>query len=259
MAFKSLEEIHLARFNSATSYEFLDEYDKYVENKIIEKSAELKHQTIAPSGMYCKLMQWFRLRGTEPDKIDRPDVGLNFTAEIGSACHEIIQSNISSMLGDNWLSVPEYLSKIYKPEEYTTEQSGYETRVHLKYPPVMFAVDGLIRYKDKIRLFEIKSSDRSSFDVLKEPKVKHIDQIKTYCSLLHLDDAIVFYIDRMYGDTKCFEMNIPEYERDELFQTMCQVTDMASKNLAPEGLPKGDARCSSNMCPYHKKCKQWRI
>lgn len=259
MAFRTAEFSHLARFNSATSSNFLDNYESYVDETIRNNNARPKSQCIAPSGMYCLLQQWFRLRGAQPDEIKQPDRGLNFTAEIGTACHEIIQNNLSTMLGSDWLSVPEHLKSIYSDSEYSTEASGFETRVQLNYPPVRFAVDGLININDTKYLLEIKTSDRGSFEDLTNPKAKHIDQIKTYCALLHLNKAIVLYQDRMYGDLKCFEVDIPQYECDDILTKMKELVRFAEANLAPEGLPKGDARCSSNMCPYYKKCKDWRV
>ena len=60
----------------------------------------------------CRRISWFRLRGVLPDKDEAPDLTLNFTADIGTACHKIIQSNLSEMYGDNWIDVEDYLSEL---------------------------------------------------------------------------------------------------------------------------------------------------
>lgn len=259
MAFRTVDFSHLAQFNSAASSRFIEMYETLLDKKIIDERSEKKNRTIAPSGMYCHLQQWFRLRGTEPDVIEVADRGLDFTAQVGTACHEVIQANLETELKHNWLSVPAHLQRIYSTDQYECEAHGHETRVFLYDPPVKFAVDGLIMFENKVRLLEIKTSDHSSFESLTNIKPQHLDQVTAYCALLQLDNALVLYQDRMYGDFKCFEIDIPEYKRRDLINDMKEIVHMAECNLAPEGLPKGDSKCSPNMCPYYKKCKQWRV
>lgn len=258
MAFKSIDT-HLAKFNSAFSSEFLDKYEAFVDSQILARRSEKKKQTFAPSSMYCPLQQWFRLRGAEPDEIETADKALEFTAVMGTACHEEIQRNLSQLYGSNWLNVGDYIKTIYPEGTYTVTNNGFETLIEFFNPPVRFAVDGLIQFPGEKILLEIKSSDHGSFIELTDPKPKHIYQAKTYCALLKVDRIIFMYQDRQYGDIKCFEVRVPQYEKDAILKQMTEIQEMVDANLAPEGLPKGDSRCSSNMCPYYKKCKSWRM
>lgn len=257
MAFHSVNLAHLTKFNSAASSDFIDFYEKLVDAEIVAQNAEPKHRTFAPSSFRCPRINWFRLRGVQPDKISKADRGLNFSAEIGTACHENIQRRLKAALKDDWIDVGEYLKTIDVGCEYSVEQNGFETLVEFKNPPVRFACDGLIRWQDELTLVEIKSSDHDSFDDLMDIKEKHVDQVRCYTSLIKVNRALVFYVDRVYGEHKCFERRYTSEDHLSVKQEMQRIMDLADACIAPEGLPKGDANCTSNMCPYYNKCKEW--
>ena len=262
MAFRSANlGAHMIKFNSAVSSDFLAMYTELIEDEIRSKNDAVKHRTFAPSQMRCDRVSWFRLRGTEPDRIKSPDIGLNFTAQVGTACHEAIQERLSNSLKEDWISVKDWISmnpEYFKDYKMDIEIKGYESQIALHSPyPVRFACDGIFRFKDKVRLLEIKTAEFSSLNDLTGPKLKHIDQIKCYSMLLHIPDVIFLYQDRQHGDMKCFEVNVKEYEWDAVRSKMDNVMHLAEVNIAPEGLPVGDPDCNSNMCPYYQKCKEW--
>lgn len=261
MAFRSANLLaHSLKFNSATSSDLVDLYEGCIDREIIEHSEGRKHKAFAPSSMRCRRISWFRLRGVEQDKIPNPDRRLNFSAEMGTACHELIQRRLSTELGEDWIDVRDYLSsnKEFSDYEFTVETSGYETQIELIKPfPVRFACDGIIRLNGKLYLLEIKSAEYSSFIDLVEPKPEHIDQIQTYSALLKLPNVLVVYIDRQNGEIKCFELTISSSTHQEVLRDMHYVMNMVEANIAPDGLPKGSNWCNANMCPYYKKCKEW--
>ena len=256
MAFRQLEIERGSDFNSAVSSNFKAYYDKLVVDEIEKESSRIPSKTFAPSSFRCDRLSYFRLRGVEPDKEAEKDVTLEFTANIGTACHEIIQKRLSESLKDNWIEVSTYLEENPVPYQYkVTKDSKYETKVEFLDPPVRFAVDGIVKFGDEYYLLEIKTSEYNSFKALSEPKPNHIDQVKCYCSLLNIDKALVFYLDRQYGATKCFEVHVPDYEKEEVFKKMEHVLQCIKDNIAPARLPQGDYWCS--YCKYKKRCEQW--
>lgn len=258
MAFRSANlDAHMTSFNSATSSDFLDYYDKLVCDEIIQENSSPKHKTFAPSSFRCDRINWFRLRGVQPDSIKEPDKLLRFTADVGTSIHELIQSRLSANMGDNWLNVDDYIKAKQLDYDYDVTTKGYETLVEIRRPyPVRFAVDGLLNFKGNIYLLEIKTSEYSSFQDLIRPKDRHVDQIKCYCTLLDIKKALVFYVDRQYGGTKCFEMSVSDSEKNEVRSKMDNIMKLADACIAPEPLPKGDVNCTSSMCPYYKTCTE---
>ena len=259
MAFTPINIASIVRFNSALSNEFLESYNNFVDEKIQHSADRIPHQTFAPSACRCMRKSWFRIRGVEPDKVKHPDKKLNFSAEIGTACHRIIQSNLAEMLKENWIDVEDYLKEIDFPYDYTIEHDAdsLESRLIINNPPITFACDGILRLNGKYVLLEIKTAEFSTWSDLTDPKDEHIDQIKCYAALLNLDTALVMYQDRQYGELKCYEMHISERERQQTLDMFKYVLEMVEKNLAPEGLPVGDKWCSEAMCPYYKKCQEY--
>lgn len=258
MAFRQTNLSRLAKFNSATSSNFIDFYENIVDNKIAAQNAEPKHKTFAPSSFRCPRINWFRLRGVQPDEITSPDRTLDFSANIGTACHEIIQKNLSEALGEDWIDVGEYLKSLNLDWDYSVTKSGYETLIEIHSPiPIRFACDGIIRFNGKLYLLEIKTSEYASFDELTNPKEQHEDQIKCYSTLLQLEDVLVLYQDRLYGGLKCYEVKVTSADNRAVWDRFKYVQDMVDANIAPDRLPKGDGWCTAAHCPYYKKCLQW--
>lgn len=263
MAFRSANlAAHMMKFNSAASSDFLDLYTKMIDDEITNSKSGPVHKTFAPSQMRCDRVSWFRLRGTAPDVIKTPDRTLNFTAEIGTACHEVIQERLSRNLHSDWISVHEWVAKHHEFfSEYDMDITGrniYESQIELRKPyPVRFACDGIVRINGKVYLLEIKTSEFASMNDLTAPKPKHLDQIKCYATLLHIPNVLFLYVDRTYGDMKCFEVTVDDNEQEAVRKKMDRVMELVEANIAPEGLPVGDPDCSQNMCRYYKVCRQW--
>lgn len=262
MAFRSANlTAHMLRFNSAASADFLDFYSNIVDDELIANSSELKQKTFAPSQMRCDRISWFRLRGVQPDVNKTPDKSLNFTAQLGTACHEAIQKRLSEKLGSGWIEVDTWINdnkELFKDYDLTVTKAGYESRIDMRKPyPVRFGCDGIIRFQNKVRLLEIKTAEASSLQDLVEPKPKHIDQIKCYSMLLQIPDVLFLYQERQFGAMKCFEVNFKEYEWTDMRKKMDNVLDCVNSNIAPDKLPQGDPDCNPNMCPFFKKCREW--
>lgn len=258
MAFRTWDVSHLAKFNSATSSDFLDAYDNYVEQKIKSDAEKPSHRTFAASSFRCDRWSWFRIRGSKSE-VTNADPTLQFTADIGTACHRIIQTNLKSMLGDDWISVRDHINSIDFKYDYTLDEdeSGLESLIEITDPPIRFACDGIIRLNGKKYLLEIKTSEYSSWNDLTDPKPRHIDQVQCYATLLQLPNVLFVYQDRQYGELKCFEITVPQYIMDSVIDRFERVMDMVRKNLAPSPLPKGDSWCTPSMCPYYNICSEY--
>lgn len=259
MAFRQWEPSHLAKFNSSASSEFLEFYENILDTTIREHEEAERSRSFSPSSFRCSRLSWFKLRGTKPDKVENPDRGLKFAADIGTACHRIIQNNLKEYLNDDWVDVADYLASIEFPYDYelTHSEDSLECLIAISDPPIRFACDGIIRWKDKYYLLEIKTSEFSSWSDLTDPKNEHIDQIKCYAALLNIHNVLFLYQDRQHGDFKCYEVYVSDDDMDQVKNRMKYILDMVDKNLAPEGLPKGDKWCSPNYCQYHSKCKEY--
>ena len=258
MAFRRASFNRCVRFNSQASSELLTAYEEEVDTKIRRNQSEVRHKTFAPSQFRCDRLSWFRLRGTEPDKLRTPDKSLEFRAMIGTACHRDIQENLKSMLKEDWISVSDYL-KYNNFLNATAEANpdNLESFVTITDPPVRFACDGIIRWSGKYALIEIKSVEASVWDELVEPLDEHRDQITCYGALLRIHKVFMIYVNRISGEIKCFEVDLPVSETDYVLKRMEYIQSMVKTNLAPAGLGRKDKWCNENYCPYYYKCKEY--
>lgn len=260
MAFRGWNIQHLAKFNSSDSSEFLDLYESAQDAKILSAYDGPSHKTFAPSSFRCKRIQWFRLRGVQPDKPKVADRVLDFTAIVGTALHRMIQQTLASALDDRWVNVEEYV-KDHCPNlqgcVITVDPESHETQIEIEDPPVRFACDGIIKWKNEYILLEIKSSEFSSWQDLTEPKSQHVDQTKCYCALLNLHRTFFLYIDRQYGGVKCYDVSYADYETNKVWSDMREIEDAAVHHLCPDPLPKGDPWCTDAHCKYYKKCAEY--
>ena len=255
MAFKQINFAHLAKFNSDASSTLVNRYKDQIISDINAECARPKSCTFAPSCMRCERKSWFRLRGTEPDCISDPDLVLNHTAVVGTALHEYIQGNLEKAFGEDWVDVETFLQENPIPYKYSLKKNNHETLVEIPEIPIKFACDGILRINGKYYLLEIKSSEYNSWDELTTSKSHHLDQIKTYCTILNISNVLTLYIDRQYGDIKSYEHTISFVDMQSIRDKIDRVKRMAEANLAPDKLSTGDYMCSN--CEYKKKCKEW--
>lgn len=260
MAFKSWNSQHLAKFNSADSSDFLDFYEQARDARILSAYDNPSHQTFAPSSFRCKRIQWFRLRGVQPDKPKVADNVLDFTAIVGTALHKMIQETLKAKLGADWLDVGEYIQEhVQNHEKYKLNQvvDSLETQVEIEDPPIRFACDGIIHWKNENILIEIKSSEYASWQDLTDPKSEHVAQTKCYCALLNLKRVFFIYIDRQYGGVKVYDVRYPDHETQQVWADMKEVQEAVEYHLCPEPLPKGDSWCTEAHCKYYRKCAEY--
>ena len=255
MAFQPLNMQSLVKFNSALSSNLLDVFENALDGYILNSSKAKPSKTFAPSSMRCERISWFRLRGVEPDGETVPDRGLDFTAKMGVACHEYVQSLLSQT--PYWVNVYEYIKTIFSESDYHINISQYETQISLISPPIRFACDGILNLQDNLSLLEIKSCSHSSFVDLTDPKPEHVYQAKGYCTLLKLSKILFLYIDRWYGDIKVYEVCVTENDKQSILNMFSRVLDCVDNRIAPQPLPKGDRWCNASMCNYYKKCSEY--
>ena len=258
MSFTHLDSRAISRFNSSKSMDLLYGITSAIGDKIKKKNDHPSRRTLAPSAFRCKRKNFFRLMGVEKDEISSPDTELSFFTHVGTACHEFIQSAL--LLTHYWVDVNDYLKNNPLPDNfvYTIESKAYETQIMMTSPwPISFACDGILDVEGEHYLLEVKSCTSESFRNLTDPKDEHIDQVKCYCTLLGLSKVMFVYVDRTYGDIKCYEFSVSFDDKETVKSTFDDVVKSAKYSVAPEPLPKGDTWCTSNMCPYYKRCKSW--
>lgn len=260
MGFRNVNIDALTKFNSADSQKFINMYEGFVLSDINRRGTEPSSKSFAPSSIRCKRKSWFRLRGVEKCIIKNPDRSLEFKAMLGTSIHMYVQSILVENLKSDWVEVDKYIksTELYKLDyfkEYNLTPNDFETQIELPLIPIRFSVDGIFKLDNAYNLLEIKTADHSDFMNLTDIKECHIDQVITYASLLNLSNIFVMYVDRQYGDVKCYTHRLKEYESDKVFDSIKSVLECVDSNIAPSRLDYSDYMCTN--CEYKQKCKEW--
>ena len=71
------------------------------------------------------------------------------------------------------------------------------------------------------------------------------------------DNRMIIYrhLDRLYGETKCYEVTVSPEDMQEIYDRMDRVMKYVNQNVAPPRLDKSDYWCT--YCKYANRCKQW--
>lgn len=247
--------IGIARFNSATSSEFMSFYQNFVIQKIVKEKSKTPEPVFRPSSFRCDRMCWFMIRGVEPDDIGNPDPVMQHKADVGTGCHRVIQGNLIEALGDDWIDVEQHLKDNPMPWEYTLTREGPECAIRIPELQFKFSCDGIVRWKGKKYLLEVKTVEPGPLEEMVDPRFDHIDQVKCYATMLGLDGVLFLYQDRTFGNLKCYEVNIPIEDKTFVLDKVTRIRRMRDDNIAPPKLESGDRTCSG--CGYKLKCKQW--
>ena len=254
MAFRQ-STYNLARFNSATSSEFLSYYQNCILQRIVDDKQKRPSNTMSPSSFRCDRFCWFRVRDVEVDTVTNPDPVLQFKADVGTGCHKIIQETLIDYLKDDWINIEEHIKINPLPWDCTISVEGNEYRIEIPIIQFRMACDGIVRWNDKLYLLEIKTVEYAALEELTDPMPKHMDQVKCYATMLNLNGVLFLYQDRTYGGLKCYEVAVTQKDKDTIINKIKMIIDMKDQNVAPDRLPSGDMMCSG--CEYKAKCKQY--
>ena len=259
MAFKKLSNIVVPNFNSAISCEFLSICQSSIKDSIRHKNTEAKQQSFAPSSMRCKRISWFRLNGyATDDSEDSVNMTLSFSSMLGIAIHEYLQNSLCRCDSEtfHWINVDHWIRN-HCDYECECEVSGLESKVKIINPPITFACDGIIQIKNRYFILEIKSISSKEFVSLDTPRYYHEDQVKVYSTFLNIPNILFLYVDRTFGEMKCFEYEVSKQDMQDVRQNVDEVLEYFRLGLAPDKLPKGDRNCTPSMCLYYHLCKKF--
>ncbi len=170
------------------------------------KTIELSEEVREPSRAYkpsslggCLRNVYFQMTGAKLDE-KRNDYCLIGICESGTDRHETIQTYVSKMqdMGYDceWVDVEQYVNE-YKPKgTKVIKKSGMETKCFNELYNLRFLCDGIIKYKGKYYILEIKTESTYKFSNHSEPHAQHKVQGATYSLAFGIDEVIFLYENR---------------------------------------------------------------
>lgn len=219
--------------------------------------------SVSPSQMKCIRQMAYKLLGVPLN--EEKDKSPNFVdiCNVGRMRHEALQNTIYHMkdfgLNCEYVDVANYVKEHNIDVRIGTvsdfENGIYETHLYSDKYHASFLCDGIIKYKNKYFILEIKTE--SGFKYLKQKGIQeeHKNQAIAYSLLLGIPDVMFLYEDRDLLNKKAY-IYTPTYEEKEMLAgNIFYAIDKVKLNKVP-ALTWSK---SEKICGYCSYCRQCRL
>jgi len=243
----------------AVQESFLYDLKKSIE-KTEYKNRRLPSQTYKPSSMNCLRVMYYQIKGVEPTE-DVPSYSTIGICNSGSDIHQRIQQAVLDMKDNGidceYINVADYVRSrgldyldIVKEPDF--EHRDYETKLFHKTLNMSFLCDGIIKYRGKYYILELKTEASFKFNGRGDVDPKHHNQGTAYSLAFGIDDVIFVYINRDLLDMKSYMFHVTDDMRNTLVAKINECDSYIQSNKVP---PKPDMSAKiCNYCPYKGRC-----
>lgn len=211
-------------------------------------------RTIKPSGVGgCLREQVFVLNGETPSsKLDTAQsIGIT---DIGTFRHDTLQKAIINSKENTikWLDVEEHVKSLSARNIHTIvkERKGNEVKCYNEDYNISFMCDGLIEYKGKMYILEIKTEEVNKHNSRFTAEPKHQLQACLYCLCLGVDDVMFLYEDRNLCHKKAFEYHVTPEDKLEMINRVKLILAYSKAKM----YPPIESKCT--YCKYKDPCKK---
>lgn len=227
------------------------------------KNARPGSQSYKPSSMNCIRQMYYIVTGAEADSeiTSYSSVGI---CNSGTDIHQRIQQAVLDMKKNNidceYVNVADYvesreLDYLEIVERPNFKKGKFETKLYNKTLNMSFLCDGIIRYKSKYYIIEIKSEKSSKFWPRDGVDESHYHQGTAYSSNLQIDDVIFLYVSRDTFEMKSF-LFTPTDEMKQSLIGMIEECDRYVNKMTVPPKPEDIARKTCEYCKYKTQCRK---
>lgn len=234
---------------------FVDDLKKSIEDTE-KKNYRIPTQTYKPSSMQCIRNMYYQRMGVEVE----PSFSATLTmiCNSGTDTHVRIQQAVTEMLKNGYdceyINVADYVTSRDIKEAVVEKQNGFETKLRSTNYPLVFMCDGIIRYRGKYYILEIKTENSNKFLRRTYVDSKHFDQAIAYATFLKIPEVLFLYISRDTLDMKSYIFNVT----DEMSARMLTKLDICEQHVIDEDVPKKPeiSETVCRYCAYRKQCQE---
>lgn len=221
-----------------------------------EKNARKPSQTYKPSGMNCMRASYYEITGKEQDE-NTTSYTLIGICNAGSDIHIRIQAAVDKMkdsgMDCEYVDVEEYIKTRKLKNIEIRSKNGMETKLYHKKFNMSFMCDGIIRYKGKYYILELKTESSNKFWSRNGVDASHHKQATAYSIALEIDEVLFVYISRDTLDMKSF-MFVPTDDMKQDLVGYIDTCDSYIKKLVVP--PKETNNKTCGYCKYKNQCRK---
>jgi len=248
--------LNMVNEDIAVEQQFLNDLKTSIE--LCDKSDKRKpSQSYKPSSLHCIRNMYYQITGVEEagDRSTSEFVGI---CESGTDRHNRIQQAVMRMSENNidceYIDVAKFVNARGFESLKVIEQSGNETKLFNTELNMSFLCDGIIRYKNKYFILEIKTESSSKFWNRQGVNPDHILQGTAYSLNFGLDDVIFLYECRDNCSKKCYMLHVTDEMRKELVEKIKECDRCVASNTIPP-IPQNLGKNTCSYCNYSLRCK----
>lgn len=236
----------------------------------LERSIELQDKknrrepskTYKPSSMNCIRNMYFQVMGAKQDE-EETSYTLIGICNSGSDTHQRIQQAVLDMESNgmqcNYINVADYvrsrnLEHLDIVKEPDFEGGDYETKLYDKSRNISFLCDGIIKYKGRYYILELKTESSGKFMSRKGVDPKHYNQGIAYSTIFDIPNVIFVYINRDISSMKAFLFTPTEEQRQNLLNKIAECDKYVAMNEVPP-MPEDAGPKLCDYCGYKTICK----
>jgi CRISPR/Cas system-associated exonuclease Cas4 (RecB family) len=214
-------------------------------------------KSFKPSSLHCARQNYF-VKIDAPLDASLPDYSGQRICESGSSSHEAIQYYVSQMQSHGkpckWVDVETYIKEKGLTYLEVRHKGKFETKLYDTRYDLSFLCDGIIWYKGKYYILEIKTETDSKGLYREEADAYHKNQSVCYSLSLQINDIMWVYEERNFCVPKTFHTVVTEEDRVKLIMFFEEVLQ-AVKELKPP--QKCNSRKTCEYCGYKGVCRQY--
>lgn len=249
--------IDAAKEQVPVEQEFLADLKRSIELND-EKDRRLPSKTYKPSGMNCMRASYYQIMGVEPDESSSSYTMVGI-CNSGTDIHVRVQTAVAEMrengIDCEYLDVADFVKSRELDNLEIKEKDGMETKLYHKRLNMSFMCDGIIRYKDKYYILELKTESSYKFMNRHDVDPSHYNQGTAYSLAFGLDNVLFVYISRDILDMKAFMFNVTNEMRSHLVDYIDECDSYVKRQIAPPK-PENVLKKTCSFCSYKRECKK---
>lgn len=210
-----------------------------------------------PSSLQCiRNMYYQRI---EAD-VDTPAVSADLVGigESGTDRHLRIQSYICHMkdygIDCEYVDVETYISENNILDIEVLEKREFETKLYSPKYQLRFLVDGIIKYKGKYYILEIKTESCHKWLVRGGVDPSHYYQAYTYSLCLGIPEVLFIYENRDCCSKQFYLFTVTDENRQFIANRLETCESYVQQHIVPDK-PDNIASKICNYCGYRQRCK----
>lgn len=214
--------------------------------------------TYKPSSLKCIRNMYYQVTGAPQDASGSNYVMVGI-CNSGTDTHVRIQHYVDVMKDHGiecyYIDVADFVKVRDLKDITVVSKVGAETKLRHESLNMSFMCDGIIRYKNRYYILEIKTETSYKWTTRKDVDPVHFAQATAYSIAFGLDDVLFVYISRDTVDLKAYMLHVTDEMKTELIGKIEECDEFVRRLKVPP-IPDDVSKKTCEYCAYKEVCRK---